>query len=492
MADRAEERLRLERIKKAAALREQGINPYPYRYEQTHHAADILQAHDGLAPDTTTDENVSIAGRVVLLRKMGKATFGHLQDASGRIQFYAREDELGEAYRVIRKLDLGDWLGVSGVVFTTKSGEITVRARSTELLCKAIRPLPDKYHGLKDVEARYRRRHLDLIANPRVRDTFLARTTIIKALRAYLDERGFIEVETPTLQPVYGGANARPFITHHNALKQDLYLRISDELYLKRLLVGGFERVYELCKDFRNEGVDTSHNPEFTMLEWYMAYGDYETGMRMFEEIVAAAATAVHGTTKLHYQGRELDLTPPWRRARMVDLIKEHAGIDVLKKNDEALRRFCDDNNIPYEQNDSWGLLVSHIFEERCEQELFQPVFVIDHPIETTPLCKPLRNGDERFVERFEPFIAGMEVGNAYSELNDPILQRKLLTEQHARRAAGDEEAHPMDEDFLEAIEHGMPPTSGVGLGVDRIVMLLTDSPSIRDVILFPALRPEE
>lgn len=487
----SEDRLRQERIKKISELREAGIEPYPYSYEQTHHATDILEKHGKLKPETTTKDVVSVAGRVVLLRKMGKATFGHVQDESGRIQFYAREDELGEAYTAIRKLDLGDWLGVKGEVFTTKSGEVTVRAREAVMLCKAVRPLPEKHHGLKDVETRYRKRHLDLIANPKVRDTFRARAEIIRAMRRYLDKRGFLEVETPTLQPVYGGASARPFITHHNALKQDLYLRISDELYLKRLLVGGFERVYEICKDFRNEGVDTSHNPEFTMLEWYMAYGDYETGMQMFEEIIAEAAQASVGTTKLTYQGKKLDLTPPWKRARMTDLIKEHAGIDVLTKSLEELRSFCDEHNIAYEQRDAWGVLVGHIFEEFCEQHLFQPTFVIDHPIETTPLCKPLRDGDTRFVERFEPFIAGMEVGNAYSELNDPLLQRKLFEDQHELKMVGDEEAHPMDEDFLEAIEQGMPPTSGVGIGVDRIAMILTDSPSIRDVILFPALRPE-
>ena len=485
-------RLIQDRLKKLDELRAAKINPYPYSFNQKDHADALLKAHAGLKPGEETTTTAAVAGRIVLLRKMGKASFGHVQDATGKIQFFAAADDMGAAYSIVQKLDMGDYLGVEGTIFATKTGEITVKAKKLTLLAKSLRPLPEKHHGLQDVETRYRKRYLDVIANPEVKDVFVKRAKIIGAMRTYLDNKGFLEVETPTLQPVYGGAHARPFTTHHNALDQELYLRISDELYLKRLSVGGFERVYELCKDFRNEGVDTRHNPEFTMLEWYLAYGDYQTGMVMFEEIVAAAAKAARGTTKLTYQGKPLDVTPPWKRVTMASLIKEHAKIDVLSMGEKDLRAYCEQERIVYLKRDAWGTLVQLIFEAKCEEHLWGPVFVIDHPIESTPLCKPLRSGDARFVERFEPFIAGMEVGNAYSELNDPVLQKQLLQDQNELKMKGDEEANPMDADFVEAIEHGMPPTSGVGIGVDRIVMLLTDSASIRDVILFPAMKPEE
>ena len=485
-------RLVQERLKKAEELRQAGIDPYPYSFKRTHLAAAALEEHKGLKAEEHAKETVSVAGRVVLLRKMGKATFGHLQDGSGRIQFYAKEEDLGKEYEVIRKLDMGDFLGVKGEVFATKTGEITVYGRELVLLAKAIRPLPDKHKGLQDVETRYRKRYLDLVANPEVKETFVKRAAIIKAMRDHLDRHGLIEVETPTLQPIYGGAAAKPFTTHHNVLNQQLFLRISDELYLKRLLVGGFDGVYELCKDFRNEGVDTQHNPEFTMLEWYQGYADYHDGMRMTEEMVAAAAKAVKGTTKLTYQGLPLDFTVPWKRVKMTDLIKEHAKIDVVTMDEQELKAFCDKHKIEHEEFFTWGLYVQAIFERFCEAKLFQPTFVIDHPVETTPLCKAHRDGDSRFVERFELYIAGMEIANAYSELNDPVVQKRHFKEQVERRKHGDEEAQPMDEEFVEALEYGMPPTSGVGVGVDRVVMLLTDKPSIRDVILFPAMRPTE
>ncbi len=492
-APAAEEPHRLvqDRLKKADELRQAGVNPYPYSFTRTHLAADILATHAKLKPEEQTDDEAAVAGRVVLLRKMGKATFGHLQDGSARIQFYAKEDDLKTPYEIIRKLDMGDFLGVDGEVFATKTGEITIRCKKAELLAKAIRPLPEKHHGLQDVETRYRKRYLDLVTNEQSRATFKQRALIIRTIRNYLDAHGLLEVETPTLQPVYGGANAKPFVTHHNTLNQDLFLRISDELYLKRLLVGGFDGVYELCKDFRNEGVDTRHNPEFTMLEWYLGYADYNDGMRMTEEIVAAAAKTARGTTKLTYQGKPLDFTPPWKRATMAQLIKEHAKADVLAMDEKALKEFCKKEGIETEQYDTWGLLVQHIFEHACEEHLWQPTFVIDHPKETTPLCKEHRT-DKRLVERFELFIAGMEIANAYSELNDPVVQKQHLQEQVERRKKGDDEAQPMDEDFVEALEYGMPPTSGVGMGVDRVVMLLTDSASIRDVILFPAMKPQE
>ena len=339
---------------------------------------------------------------------------------------------------------------------------------------------------------RYGQRYVDLIMNPEVRETFLKRTKIIHAIKEVLNNKGFIEVETPTLQPIYGGANARPFATHHNILDMDLYLRVSNELYLKRLLVGGFEKVYEFVKDFRNEGIDRTHNPEFTQVEFYCAYGDYNDAMTIVEEIWARATEEVCGTTKITYQGTELDFTPPWQRLSLVDAIKKYAAIDVMSMSDKELRKYCKNEEIEFDKSDPKGLLINFIFEQKCEEHLMQPVFVKDFPIETTPLCKPIRNGDGSFVERFEPYVNGWELGNAYSELTDPVLQRKLLEEQAARRRAGDEESHPMDEDFVRAIEYGMPPAFGVGIGVDRMVMLLTDSVNIRDVIFFPLLRPEE
>jgi len=487
-----ENRLVKERLKKREALIKAGINPYPYSYQQTHHARDVKQAHAGLKPEQRTDDVVSVAGRIMTMRVMGKALFLTLQDETGTLQVYARRDDLGdEQYSLLKKLDLGDIIGVRGVVFTTKTGEITVHASSYVLLVKSLRPLPEKYHGLQDVELRYRQRYVDLIVNPEVRRTFVLRTKIIQSMKRTLEKHGFLEVETPTLQPVYGGANARPFVTYHNALNQRLYLRISNELYLKRLLVGGFERVYEFVKDFRNEGIDRTHNPEFTQVEWYQAYGDYEDGMRLFEEVVVNAARDALGTTKIVYQGVEIDLSPPWRRLRMVDALKEFVGIDVLSMSRDDLLAYCDQHGIEYD-NSSWGMLVQAIFEAQCEDRLVQPTFIIDHPVESTPLAKPHRSGDHRFVERFEPYINTWEVGNGYSELNDPVLQRKFFEEQVERGRGGEDETHPMDEDFVRALEFGMPPASGVGLGVDRIVMLLTDSPSIRDVILFPTLKPQK
>lgn len=482
-------RLVKERLRKTEELRAAGIEPYPHTFSRTHRATDILAAHAKLKPEEKTNEKVAIAGRLVLFRNMGKLAFGQVMDGSGRIQAMLSKQELEKEWPIVEKLDIGDFVGVEGSVVATKTGEITVAATRIALLAKAIRPLPDKHHGLQDVETRYRKRYLDLIANPEVKETFVKRAAIIKAMRSYLDKHGLLEVETPTLQPIYGGASAKPFTTHHNALNLKLYLRISDELYLKRLLVGGFDGVYEICKDFRNEGVDTKHNPEFTMLEWYLAYGDYHDGMRMTEEMIAAAAKLIHGTTAITYQGKRIDLTPPWRRVTMAELIKEHAKIDVLTMDERALTAFCDKRKIEYKEYDTWGLLVQAIFEHSCEEHLIQPTFVIDHPVETTPLCKTHRSGDARFVERFEFFIIGMEFGNAYTELNDPAVQKRHFTEQQERKRHGDEETQPMDDDFVEALEYGMPPTSGVGIGVDRVVMLLTDSPSIRDVILFPTMR---
>ncbi len=486
-----EHRLIQDRIRKVEALRAEGVDPYPYRYEVTHRCA-ALRTQFADVSSEPSDESIAIAGRIMLHRPMGKTLFMTIQDETDRMQLYFRRDHLGdEAFALAKKLAIGDIVGARGRMFTTRTGELTLYVDEFTLLCAAVRPLPEKYHGLHDKELRYRQRHVDLIMNPEVRETFVARAKIISSIRTTLESHGFLEVETPTLQPIYGGAYARPFETHHNTLDMDLYLRVSNELYLKRLLVGGFERVYEFVKDFRNEGMDRTHNPEFTQVEFYMAHGDYTDGMRLVEEIWENAAIAACGTTKVTYQDTVLDFTPPWERLTMVEAIERHAGLDVMRMGLEALRTWCDEHEIAYEPDAPKGLLLNFIFEHACEEKLVQPTFVTDFPIETTPLCKPLRDGPDGFVERFEPYAYGWELGNAYSELNDPQLQRKLLEAQAERGRGGDEEAHPMDEDFVRAIEHGMPPAAGVGLGVDRMVMLLTDSYSIRDVILFPMFRPE-
>ncbi|MBN1275660.1 lysine--tRNA ligase [Candidatus Woesearchaeota archaeon] len=485
-------RLIQERRKKRAALIQEGINPYPYRFQKKHDAAAIKETYKGLKPEEATKDVASIAGRIMTMRIMGKASFCTIQDQTGTQQLYVTRDALGEeGYGRFKKLDLGDIIGAEGTVFSTRTGEVTVHAKKVVLLCKSLRPLPEKHHGLKDTELRYRQRYVDLIVNPEVRETFIKRSKIIQSMKRTLEKHGFLEVETPTLQPIYGGANARPFTTHHHALDVQLYLRISNELYLKRLLVGGYERVYEFVKDFRNEGIDRTHNPEFTQVEWYQAYADYNDGMALVEEVISTAAKDVLGTTNIAFQGTKIDLSPPWRRLSVADAVKRHAGIDVKASSREDLLDYCDKHGIAYDAS-SWGMLVMAVFEASCEDKLVQPTFVMDYPVESTPLAKPHRSGDERFVERFELYINGWELGNAYSELNDPVVQRRLLEEQVERGRAGEDETHPMDDDFVAAIEYGMPPTSGVGIGVDRLVMLLTDNASIRDVILFPTMKPQE
>ncbi|MBN1645855.1 lysine--tRNA ligase [Candidatus Woesearchaeota archaeon] len=483
-----------ERLKKITDLREAGINPYPYDYQPNAFSTQIIQKHKNIAPDEHSKESYSIAGRVMQKRVMGKASFATLQDNEGKIQIFLTQDNLGkELYKMFdKKIDLGDFVGVKGNVFRTKKGEISLNANKIIILAKAIRPLPEKYHGLKDTEQRYRKRHLDLIMNPEVKQTFLLRSRLITFIRKYLNGLNFVEVETPVLQPIYGGASAKPFQTHHNTLDMPLFLRISDELYLKRLIVGGFDRVYEIGKDFRNEGVDTQHNPEFTMIEWYEAYGDYHTGMERVEKLVESTAKELLGTTKIKYQGKEYDVKTPWKRQTLADSIKEHAGIDVLKMTAKELQEYCDKNNIEYAHNATWGLFVQAVFEETTEEKLVGPIFITDHPAETTPLCKLHRSGDERLVERFELFWCGFELANAYSELNDPLLQKEFFELQVERGRGGEDETHPYDNDFIEAIEQGMPPTSGVGLGIDRLAMIFADVPSIRDVLLFPTMRFED
>jgi lysyl-tRNA synthetase class 2 len=425
-------------------------------------------------------------------RDHGKSSFANVQDSEGQIQIYVRQNVVGpDLYEIYRKLDVGDIVGVKGVVFRTRTGEITVLASEFELLSKSLRPLPEKWHGLQDKETRYRQRYADLIVNREVKDVFVKRTRIVQAIRDYLNAINFIEVETPVLQPIYGGANARPFITHHNSLDQTLYLRIANELYLKRLIVGSFDRVYEFSKDFRNEGMDRDHNPEFTMLELYQAYADYEDIMCLTEQLIAHTAQEVVGSTGISFQGEEISLEPPWRRLTMIESIGVETGIDVESLNDNELHDTALDANVDLDGVESRGGTIAALFDALVEPNLIQPTFICDYPIEVSPFAKKKRS-DERFVERFEYFMVGMEMGNAFSELNDPIDQRERFIEQGKKFEAGDEEAFMVDEDFLRALEYGMPPTGGLGFGVDRLTMLLTDQRSIRDVIFFPQMRPED
>ena len=425
-------------------------------------------------------------------RDHGKSSFANLQDSEGQVQIYVRQNVVGgQLYEIYKMLDVGDIVGVKGVVFRTRMGEITVLAHELELLSKSLRPLPEKWHGLQDKETRYRQRYADLIMNREVKEVFAKRSLVVQAIRDYLNTINFIEVETPVLQPIYGGANARPFVTHHNTLDQTLYLRIANELYLKRLIVGGFDRVYEFSKDFRNEGMDRDHNPEFTMLELYQAYADYEDIMCLTEQLIAHTAQEVVGCTTISFQGEEISLEPPWRRLTMIESIGAETGIDVESLNDRELRDAALDANVDLDGVESRGGTIAALFDTLVEPNLIQPTFICDYPIEVSPFAKKKR-GDERFVERFEYFMVGMEMGNAFSELNDPIDQRERFIEQGKKFEAGDEEAFMVDEDYLRALEYGMPPTGGLGFGVDRLTMLLTDQRSIRDVIFFPQMRAED
>ncbi len=476
------------RLRKLDRLREAGVEPFGERFEVTHHASDIHGSFEAL-----DGKDVTVAGRLMAVRYHGKAAFGDVQDVSGRIQVYVKMDTVGEqAFKLFSMLDVGDIVGVSGSVFRTRKGETSVWARSIELLTKCLRPLPEKWHGLKDVEVRYRQRYLDLIVNPGVRDTFLTRSRVVRSIRKYLDGHGFIEVETPAMQAIAGGATARPFITHHNALDIDLYMRIALELYLKRLIVGGLERVYEIGRNFRNEGISTKHNPEFTMLELYQAYADYTDMMRLCEEMISTVAVEALGTTRIAYQGHEVDLVPPWPRMTLVEAIRRYSGIDVSDlRTDEDARAIAAGAGLTMDKAVTKGSVIDKLLETCVEPNLVQPTFLTDYPVEVSPLAKRRRD-DPSLTYRFEAFAGGREIANAFSELNDPIDQRQRFLEQVREKSKGDEEAHPMDEDFLTALEYGMPPTGGMGIGIDRLCMLLTDSPSIRDVILFPLLKPRE
>lgn len=481
--------LRAEKRRKLHLLRAKGIDPFPHNFKPTHKAGYICENFGHFEPGRKEEtEEVVIAGRLMTKRDMGKASFFNLKDQSGSIQVYVRVQELCENDRLAFELiDIGDHVGVTGFVFKTQKGELSVHAKSFTILCKSLEPLPEKFHGVADIEIKYRHRHLDLIMSPESCRVFEMRSRIIREIRKFLDGRGFLEVETPVLQPIYGGAAAYPFSTHHRALDMKLFLKISPELYLKRLIVGGLHKVYEVSKNFRNEGIDRSHNPEFTMLEYYEAYTDYKDQMTQFEELVATVCENVRGSKTLVYQGKELDFTPPWRRLRVLDGIKEYGGFDPAKLSDEALFEKVKSLGSDFKNQPRRGEMIMEAFELTVEKHLWQPTFILDFPVEVSPLTKKHRS-ESGLVERFEPVVAGMELGNAYTELNDPEDQLERLKEQESLRLI-DEEAQPMDSDFIHAIDVGMPPTGGVGLGVERLVMILTDQPSIRDIIFFPTMK---
>ncbi|QSO47958.1 lysine--tRNA ligase [Alicyclobacillus mengziensis] len=483
------------RLRKMDELRDKGVDPFGHRYEVTHHAEDIHIYGEGKSKEDLEAAafKVRIAGRLMIKRGHGKASFGVLQDRSGTIQIYAKVDVLGQdVYDIFQMLDLGDFIGLEGTVFRTNRGELTVLIERLDVLSKSLRPLPEKWHGLKDVEVRYRQRYLDLIVNPDIRRTFVQRSQIIQSIRRFLDHRGYLEVETPTLHSVASGASARPFMTHHNALDMDLHLRIALELHLKRLIVGGLERVYEIGRVYRNEGISTRHNPEFTMLELYEAYSDLYGIMDLTEEMIRHTASQVCGQLHVPYGDWEIDLESPFARKHMLDLIQEVVGVDLRKVNSlQEAKALAKEHSVQIQPHMEYGHIVNEFFEQKVEHTLIQPTFVYGHPVEISPLAKKSPD-DSRFTERFELFIVAREHGNAFSELNDPLDQRQRFKQQAAERAAGNDEAQPIDEDFLEAIEYGMPPTGGLGIGIDRLVMLLTNQPSIRDVLLFPLLRERE
>tara|TARA_B100000676_G_scaffold120645_1_gene120226 strand:- start:26 stop:1516 length:1491 start_codon:yes stop_codon:yes gene_type:complete len=482
------------RLEKLEELKKMGIDPYPHKYSPTHFSSEIIIDFSNL-----NKQDVDVAGRIMSIRKMGKASFFDIQDSLGKIQIFIKKDEIGDKYyNHFNLLDIGDYVGVFGYVFKTKMDEISISAKKLTVLCKSIRPLPvvkekddQTFDAFIDKEQRYRNRHLDLIVNPSIKETFLKRTKIIQGLRKYLDDLSFLEVETPVLQPIYGGANARPFTTHHNALDQKFYLRIADELYLKRLVIGGIDRVYEIAKDFRNEGMDRNHNPEFTMLEFYWAYADYEDNLDLVEDMIRSIAKSIDAL-EINWGEMKIDLSKSFKRKPIFDLLNEATGEDLQNIGIDELKKICKANNIETEKSANYGQLLDSLMGNLVEPNLIQPTFVTDYPKEISPLAKKHRNNNPNLVERFELFIGGAEFANAFSELNDPIDQRQRFNSQAKLAKEGDDEAHPVDENFLQAVESGMPPTAGVGIGVDRLVMLLTENTSIKDVILFPALRNEE
>ena len=482
-----QERLRREKL---VQLQQEGKDPFDvYKVNRTHSSQEVKDNFD-----TLEGKEVTVAGRIMSKRGQGKVVFSDIHDRDGKIQLFIKIDEVGEeALKQYKTNDLGDWVACTGEVFKTKTGEISVKAKTIELICKSLKPLPEKWHGLKDPDLRYRQREVDIITNPEVKTTFMKRSQIIKGIREFLDNRGFLEAETPMLATIAGGASARPFITHHNTLDLDMFLRIAPELYLKRCIVAGFEKVYELGRTFRNEGMSVRHNPEFTMIELYQAFADYNDMMELTENMVAEVCKKVNGTTKVTYQGTEIDFMPPWRRITMVDAVKEYAGIDFNEiKTDEEAQAIAKEKHLEFPKplnTVTKGEVLNMLYEEYCEEHMIQPTFIIDYPVEISPLTKKKR-GNEMFTERFEGFVFGRELCNAYSELNDPIVQRERFAQQEKERELGDDEAYMIDEEFMSALETGMPPTGGLGIGIDRLIMFLTDSASIRDVILFPTMKP--
>ena len=482
-----QERLRREKL---VQLQEVGKDPFDvYKVNRTHSSQQVKDNFEELE-----GKDVTVAGRIMSKRGQGKVVFSDIYDRDGRIQLFIKIDEVGEeALKQYKTNDLGDWVACTGEVFKTKTGEISIKAKEIELICKSLKPLPEKWHGLKDPDLRYRQREVDIITNPEVKDTFIKRSQIIKGIREFLDNRGFLEVETPMLATIAGGASARPFITHHNTLDLDMFLRIAPELYLKRCIVAGFEKVYELGRTFRNEGMSVRHNPEFTMIELYQAFADYNDMMELTENMIAEVCKKVNGTTKVTYQGTEIDFMPPWRRITMVDAVKEYAGVDFATINsDEEAQAIAKEKHLEFSKplnTVTKGEVLNMLYEEFCEEHMIQPTFIIDYPVEISPLTKKKR-GNEMFTERFEGFVFGRELCNAYSELNDPIVQRERFAQQEKERELGDDEAYMIDEEFMSALETGMPPTGGLGIGIDRVMMLLTNSASIRDVILFPTMKP--
>lgn len=482
------------RREKMQQLIDLGIDPFGEKFERTAYTdrlkADWEQFSKEELAEKEDESGTVIAGRLMTKRGKGKAGFAHIQDINGQIQIYVRKDQIGEeAFDIWNQADLGDIVGIKGVMFKTNTGELSVKAKEFTSLAKALRPLPDKYHGLKDVEERYRKRYLDLITSEDSKGTFIKRSLIIQEMRNYLNQRGFLEVETPMMHTIAGGAQARPFVTHHNALDMELFMRIAIELHLKRLIVGGLEKVYEIGRVFRNEGISTRHNPEFTMIELYEAFADFHDIMDLTEEMIAHIADHVTGSMVVEYDGEQIDLTPKWKRVHMVDAVKEKTGVDFYEvKSDEEAHALAKEHGIAVQSTMAYGHILNEFFEQKVEETLIQPTFVFGHPIEISPLAKQ-NPEDSRFTDRFELFIVGREHANAFTELNDPIDQRKRFEAQVAEKEAGNDEAHEMDEDFLEALEYGMPPTGGLGIGIDRLVMLLTDSASIRDVLLFPYMR---
>lgn len=485
----------LVRREKLHNLREQGIDPFGKRFERTNATNELLSLYGEFSKEELEEKeiSVSIAGRIMTKRGKGKAGFAHIQDLHGQVQIYVRKDAVGdEEYELFKTADLGDLVGIEGKIFKTNVGELSVKATGFTLLTKSLRPLPDKYHGLKDVEQRYRQRYLDLITSMESRETFVTRSKIIREMRRYLDDNGYLEVETPMMHAIAGGASARPFITHHNALDMELYMRIAIELHLKRLIVGGLEKVYEIGRVFRNEGVSTRHNPEFTMIELYEAYADYKDIMKLTENMVAHIAKQVLGTTTIQYGDYEINLEPEWTRLHMVDAIKEHSGADFWNPMSvEEARELAKEHNVEIKDTMEVGHIINEFFEQKVEDKLIQPTFIYGHPVEISPLAKK-NDEDPRFTDRFELFIVAREHANAFTELNDPIDQKERFEAQLKEREQGNDEAHMMDDDYIEALEYGMPPTGGLGIGIDRLVMLLTNVPSIRDVLLFPAMRHKQ